>query len=532
MAPQIPGYFFDESKGKYFRVQPNHKATVSTSSAQYSRQNVQIHHQERVNKSKEQAARQRTQASRIDRINSTTIDLRIGISRSPARLMSNYFVCELESSSAHRGSLRELNSFAFSPAGELYIAGLAPLTFDVVRSTALSARASRITFTEPRTNNAPHSIAIVGENTLALAGGRRILLHQLSSTLSLNFTQSNYITSIATSPLQPTLLAICNGSLSLADTAVFTRSSIQRRKAPPQDPMAVAFSATDPNLVMLGARQGEVLFSDLRADEIVHRLQHSSGVMDMTSRTRAPNQLIVQGLSSTGLYDLRYCKPIPLPRDHRHHHDSDHQTSMQNVDFDFTRHTKAAKHKQSRTYDRRNPLETQPLVNFYTSTSHNSHFFLPGRSLAYLPSLDLAVTSTTTATSTQHPNNLLTIYDVSTGRILSPPKSYKGEIRGLLAQRTQPGNAESIFVLTPEKVDEWTVLNDHRSSSSSSTKPSLNEHPSRTGSRNTSTDTDEVEMDDEDQNERDTQRGGKEYIIGKTRFPDPFVSGLNQIWKD
>lgn len=526
MAPQIPGYFFDESKGKYFRVQANHKATASTSSAQYSRQNVRSHEEDKINKVREQAARERAQQSRVVRANSTTIDLRLGIDRSPARLIANHYAWELESSSAHRGSLRELNSFAFSPAGELYIAGLAPLTFEVVHSTAPSAGPSRTIFSEPRTNNAPHSIATVGENTLALASGRRILLHQLSSTLSLNFTQSHYINSIATSPLQPTLLAFCNGSLSLADTTVFTRSSIQRRKPPPQDPVTVTFSATDPNLVMLGARQGEVLFSDLRADEIVHRLQHSSGIMDMTSRTRAPNQLIVQGLSSTSLYDLRYCKPILPPQNHHQHQSQD--DSIPNLDFLLNLPPKPPKQKQPRTSTKnkhahhQNPLTTTPLLTFHTSNPHKSHFFLPGRSLAYLPSLDLAITSSTTAISSQHPHNYLTIHDVSSGRTIAQPKAYKGAIHSVLAHRTRPGNAESIFVLTPDRVEEWAVLGGHasRSGSGSNTRDSIDGDE----------DADEAASESEKQNQKMKPKQ-KELVVGKDKFPDEFVLGLNQTWK-
>lgn len=48
MAPQLPGFYFDEEKKKYFKIQPNH---IAPSNAKYSSSNVK-HEQHLAKKQK------------------------------------------------------------------------------------------------------------------------------------------------------------------------------------------------------------------------------------------------------------------------------------------------------------------------------------------------------------------------------------------------------------------------------------------------------------------------------------------------
>lgn len=77
-------------------------------------------------------------------------------------------------------------------------------------------------------------------------------------------------------------------------------------------------------------------------------------------------------------------------------------------------------------------------------------------------------------------------------------------------------------MLTPDRVEEWAVLGGHasRSGSGSNTRDSIDGDE----------DADEAASESEKQNQKMKPKQ-KELVVGKDKFPDEFVLGLNQTWK-
>lgn len=169
---------------------------------------------------------------------------------------------------------------------------------------------------------------------------------------------------------------------------------------------------------MSGERSGAVNFTDVRVPSTVHRLQHSSAVNGVvTGRTN--DHIIVSGLGTVAIYDLRY--------------------------------TKAVKFKK-RGHGR--VLPSKPLVPFYVPRTHRSDHYTPGKNLVYSSNLGVAFV----ACQTSYNAGGILLYNTSTGQILDSHMSkHRFEhMKGIAIARVRDG-PESIFVGEAGGLHEYSV---------------------------------------------------------------------------
>lgn len=202
----------------------------------------------------------------------------------------------------------------------------------------------------------------------------------------------------------------------------------------------MALTWKDNSVVVSGERNGAVHLTDVRVASSVHRLHHWDSVNGLAARYgRNENHILLSGLRSMSLYDLRYSKAAkPRPTKRRHEHKS----------------------KPIQTFE-----PTKPLLNFHVPEHGWSSYYTTGNSLAYSPSLDIAVlTSQATKTNSMSKRDPMrqgaaTIYQVSSGRILPSPLTstfYDQAITGVSFARLRDG-PESILVGTESSLEEWSV---------------------------------------------------------------------------
>lgn len=220
-----------------------------------------------------------------------------------------------------------------------------------------------------------------------------------------------------------------------------------------QEQMTVSF--LDNNIVMSGDRSGALNFSDIRSNGHVHRLQHSSAINGIVARNK--EQIIVSGLQTVALYDIRYLKGKPK----RKHPDNCPKCNSvrKNMRHPAKRHC---------TFTAFPP--TQPLVKYHVPEDHHSHYYTnAGKSLAYMPSVDITVVVSHRSGNTYqkqtdmygYPRSAdrVTLYQASTGRILPSSLSeivYDTEILQVGAYRMRDG-PESILLCTRDRIEEWRV---------------------------------------------------------------------------
>lgn len=82
-------------------------------------------------------------------------------------------------------------------------------------------------------------------------------------------------------------------------------------------------------------------------------------------------------------------------------------------------------------------------------------------------------------------------------------------------------------MLTPERVEEWAVLG-----GASSTRERKSEYNDKNAYADEDADEDADEAASESESENQNQKTKREeLVVGKDKFPDEFVLGLNQTWK-
>lgn len=175
----------------------------------------------------------------------------------------------------------------------------------------------------------------------------------------------------------------------------------------------------DSNIIMSGERSGAVNFTDVRAPSTVHRLHHSSAVNGIVTGRNA-NHIIVSGLGTVAVYDLRYSKAI-----------------------------RSKRKKYGRVFS-----PSKPLVSFHVPRTHRSEHYSPGKNLAYSSNLDVAFVACQTSRTAAG----ILLYNASTGRILDSPMSKDRfeHTRGIAIARVRDG-PESVFVGEAGGLHEYAV---------------------------------------------------------------------------
>lgn len=200
-----------------------------------------------------------------------------------------------------------------------------------------------------------------------------------------------------------------------------------------REQVVVAFR--DENVIMSGKRNGIVNFTDHRFPTTVARLKHSSAVTGIT-QARSSNHVLVSGMQSTAVYDLRAVKAVEV-----------------------TALPQGSGQKKRRKAKPTTIQASRPVISFYVPEERYSDFYRNSKALAYIPHHDIAaVTTHRSRAIDSQTESLVTLYDASTGRILPSPlmRAKFDSINGLVAGRVRDG-PPSIFVSTPYCIQEWAV---------------------------------------------------------------------------
>ncbi|KAK5937201.1 hypothetical protein PMZ80_010501 [Knufia obscura] len=469
----IPGFYYDAQKGKYFRIQADHRAPAG---AAHSRSAINASQQATKLTTALTTRRRREQLGTIKRINPSSfsnlyLQFRLGTSSS-ASLLARYYASNLQSRFAAAPAHSSLESVTVrSGVGEIFCAmtndnlaqtrvyQLNPLSYEVFDNdeNIQRIREPSQTFDAHRSGlrQSPVGLVPAGRQHMAAFNGQHLTCHagnpdrvnttnEYFGTTYQHFGFADTIWDIAGTPIvkdfydvvtkSSVAIAASNG-LWIADPTVYVNPSAPRDKGRPQDEqMAVAYQ--DVNIVMSGQRSGRVNFIDVRAPGSVYRIHHSSAINGITT-ARTNNHIIVSGFSTTDMYDLRYTKAID-------------QTQSQ-------RPRKRAGKKRSQVMS---VISSKPFVSFNVSDSRTSTHYGCGKPLAYLSSHDIAVVATRRRTAEgRPPQNRVTLYQASTGRVLSGPLTNSqpfNEIHDVAVARVRDG-PESIFVATPQRLYEWNV---------------------------------------------------------------------------
>jgi len=327
MPAEIPGYYFDATKKKYFRIQPNHIAPVGS---QYSRQAVNaanaIEREERQDRGL-QASKRQAQVIRSDLLRHPllTFDRRLGYQTvSPTDIAANYF------SSAVVG--RDAIHFPRGLFGRLedYFD-----TFDVEPETGNLCAAARLregsavrVFYSGHGNGGAvyrrdHSSVIPacpGKISCVLAFAPALVVWSadrlVSSTsimfigdathahtpayhVTTSFTISAKIWDMAASPNRSCWALATSDGVQIRQGGGTAIGNQVLHSRVSEEQMTVQFK--DENTFMAGARSGKVTFGDVRGG-LVLRLRHPSGVSGLRV-LRDSNYILVNGLQHVCLRD-------------------------------------------------------------------------------------------------------------------------------------------------------------------------------------------------------------------------------------
>lgn len=445
-AREIPGFYYDEERKKYFRVQPDHRAPDG---AAHSKSAIKAKKEARAIeqiKQDRQTREKRGQIRRHDPASYTSLSLALRLGQRPRGLLeklSQNYVSRFSRRSADLIDGRRLEAFTAAPNGRLYTMITAPdgrAPYLINHSTSLVAPQGMV----PPMNyveRAWASMTSLADRYLLSTHGKSYGsfcqdTHRLtcpgSSLICIPledneeypfYIHNRYnelaITDIAASPDSSSLhiaLATDNG-LHIGKLPL-SRPPPERCHTLRKEQVVVTFK--DANIVMSGERSGAVNFTDVRIPSTVHRLQHSSAVNGIVTG-RNTNHIIASGLGNIALYDLRYTKAI-----------------------------NPKKRKKNETVE-----PSHPLIPFHVPRTHQTEYYTPGKNLTYIPNLDVALVACQRAA----PNKGgVLLYNASTGQLIDSPisKTTFDNMRGVAVTRVRDG-PESIFIGEARSLHEYTI---------------------------------------------------------------------------
>lgn len=437
MPTEIPGYYFDASKNRYFKIQANHIARGSSSSTatKYSRQAVNA--EKLINKTNQRERRLKASkaAEKVKRStlsNHSLLDFgwRLGDkSRTPAEVVKNFYATTLSGCGIYTGPRWPCGRFAFehTTGNLLTVTSSDGRQADPTPTILISQREEA-----PEVINSPPEPSWTDVQVHLWTQLRRSITHILSLPygrsvwVSQTHSPSEYSSVILATHRDPSARTYgLDGDFSdrgLADIRLVFQSIITGVAKSPSgarlamsgdranssisgidhfgphienyqeltDQTCVEFQ--DENIIMFGGRNGRVTLCDVRDHSAtVMRLQHSSGVAHIQPLANSGQpRVLIQGTQDMKVYDLRYC-PIPTrqPR---------------------SSSSKPNRHKKPRTY-----LHSPPVTTFSMSATRRPNNFNLG--FAYDPELNLVASASTD----YHANHGIGLWDVATGRMVDSP---------------------------------------------------------------------------------------------------------------
>lgn len=492
MPAEIPGYWYDASSNRYFKIQANH---IAPSGANYSRQAVNAEKVIQKSQRREKQSRLSKQAATVSRSSLLqnpllNFDRRLGnLHYDAGTTVAEYYAAGLsgaeaivtkfgkgKSETAPLLSSGAINKFAIDPGSGALLAALScPYPF------VTPARSISLVFAIPR-RGWPLLVDDFSEGqedwTYCAdedAGGclydatQKRLVHYTRysqqicciaaeprnsvSWVSVDSTgersefggacyDERHIPSVcyATRGTQMIDLAVSSssGTIAMATSdgvsilSNFGRSHHEIQKTPVRgEQMVVEFK--DEWVVMSGARNGRLMLCDVRSPDdmsAVFRIQHSSAINGLATMPDR-NQVLVNGLQDMKIYDLRYA-----PRPAR---------------------TELLDQVKSRSRSRRRgPAHYAPtpaVLTFNTPSERHQNQY--GLGFAYDPELNVVVSA-----STDHVrNHRVGIWSASSGRLLKSPLNehrFTAPVTCAQIARVRDG-PKSILLASDGKISEWCV---------------------------------------------------------------------------
>ncbi|RVX72818.1 hypothetical protein B0A52_03171 [Exophiala mesophila] len=430
MPAEIPGYYFDASKNRYFKIQANHIASGSSSSAatKYSRQAVNaeklIHKtNKREKRHKASKAAQTVKRSVLSKRSLLEFGWRLGDKRNTsAEIVKTFYATSISGRNIYTGPRSPCGQFAFEHA-----------TGNLLTATSSDERqvdpTPTILISKPKRPRQVFSQAPESAWSDVQIDLWRQLRHNITHILSLRYGRSVWvsqdhlpdeysavilathnepdphahglpdiqlvfqgiITGLTKSPSGERLATSGDRANSYVAEIDHFRPAIENYQKL-KDQTCVKFQ--DENVIVFGGRNGQATLCDVRDQSAtVMRLQHSSGVAHIQPLANSGQpRLLIQGTLDMKVYDLRYC-PIP--------------TRQPGSSSSTTAHNR---HKMPRRY-----LNSPPVTTFSMSATRQPNNFNLG--FAYDPELNLVASASTD----HHSNHRIGLWDVANGHMVESP---------------------------------------------------------------------------------------------------------------
>ncbi|KAK5088371.1 hypothetical protein LTR05_002589 [Lithohypha guttulata] len=422
--PEIPGYYFDTTRNKYFKIQPNHVAPPGTA---HSRAAVLAEIERDRLERATLHRRERERSSFIRRLNpgcydNLSLTLRYGASpRQNVHSMTRLYASNLHDRQIDFQS-RPL-SLTVSAEGTLYLTATASFGVNIreVGSGDRTQNNATILPVPDRTGT------VIRDGTYLTFSRSNLEYAHFGSHAAMQLGLDTTIWDAALPGYGSCVLATEDGLAYSPDLAAAPLQPLVRKEQ-------MTLSMKDTNVVMSGERRGIVNFTDLRSRGTVPRLKHTSAITGIAV-TRRPEQVIVSGLSSVALYDLRYLKEPAQPK--------------------TTTYPKEKRKRGLPTLVQ----ETRPLVPFCFPPERQAESYGSLTSLTYIHSHNIAAVASRLS-NTPFKNDIITLFDVSKGSILPSPLTScadLGHVVGVVAGHFGDGLESLVTATWSGQIREWAV---------------------------------------------------------------------------
>lgn len=477
MPVDLPGYYFDASKNRYFKITANHIAqgSSSTSTAKYTRQAVQAQQALEQSDQREKLLKASRDAVTVKRADIfchplLNFDSQLGNrKKSSGGVVKEFYAASLNNRPAICPNPTTGQNRLGQLCGKFAVEEETGLLFTLANgrrsnephSIWLFQPAEDSEYLYPRGRTVPNfSVITTVDHILSLGRyGVNVWAHrrfglvngqtQSQSTLSVTrhslpdhdgtaneevgveFRLSDAVMDLAAAP--------SHDAFAVADAAGVTvrwpELGISQKLPPapgPGESTAVWFK--DSNILLHGARNGQLRIADLRfitkPGSSALRVQHDSAISHI--RTIGPHQALVHGLKSTSLYDLRWCPQPRLSTNNRPLNSRQQERNM-----------------RSPTYN-----ASQAYLTFHVPEIRRQNRY--GLGFAYDAELNIVLGASTDF----HRNHRVNLWDASTGRLLQSPlleHTFEQPVTCVHVVDLRP-QAKSFLLATNGVVQEWCPL--------------------------------------------------------------------------
>ncbi|KAI1615388.1 hypothetical protein EDD36DRAFT_462901 [Exophiala viscosa] len=481
MPAELPGYYYDASANRYFKIQPNH---IAPSGANYSRQAVNAQKVIQKSQRREEESQLSKQSATVSR-SSVLKNPLLNFERRLGKLcvgtiVAEYYAASLKGADAiatrlknetdHRFSDGSIKKFAIARGSGALLAALAgPHVHEVAYVSTIPRRGRPLLvgdlpeqvqnwstcnnedlegrLYDVRQNHTVHyayhmrEVCCIVANpynsvcwaTVNPEGDSEFGITHYDESFLPNVRyaiRGSQIMDLAVSPTSGSVAMATSDGISIYSSFDKVFSANLRQTPVRGEQMVVEFK--DEWVVMSGARNGRLVLCDVRSPDnmsAVFRIQHSSAISGLAPMPDG-HQILVNGLLDMKIYDLRY---LPAP----------------------VRSESPRKVSKSRSRSKRpaHYAPTTPVLTFSVPEVRHQNQY--GLGFAYDPELNVVVRA-----STDHVHNhRVGIWSASSGRLLKSPLNehkFTAPVTCAQIERVRDG-PKSILLASDGLLTEWCV---------------------------------------------------------------------------